>query len=211
MNKTESKDFLDTLARILSVIFHPLLMPVYGMSIIFSAPTLFVYLPFEIKKLLFLIVLINNVLLPISLMPFFIRGHIISSWTIDIRQERVIPLIIITILYSVTTYIIFSFPIPAFLKSFILGTAILSFVITIISLWWKISVHSVGAGALIATVILLAFKMYAPLLMFLIPVIIIDGLLLSSRLRLNHHNPAQVWLGFLTGFLGLSVIMILFY
>jgi hypothetical protein len=206
----ETKDFLDKPAKIISVIFHPLFMPVYGMVIIFSASTLFGYLPFAVKKSLFLIVLINNVLLPMSLMPFFIHRNIISSWTIDNRRERTIPLVITTILYSATSFIIFRFPIPVFLKSFIFTASFLTLLVTVINFWWKISLHSVGAGALIALVLILSFKMYTPLVWYLISVIITGGLVLSSRLRLNFHNPQQVWFGLLTGFLGIILFMMFF-
>jgi hypothetical protein len=209
MSTDEKKNFQDSLAKILSVIFHPLFMPVYGLAIILSAPTLLGYLPFDIKKILFLIVIVNNVLIPVSLLPFFIHRKIISSWTISDRKERIIPLVIATILYATTSFIIFRFPIPFFLKSFIFALFFLSLVVTVINLWWKISLHSVGAGALVAIVIILSFKMYTPLVCYLISVIITGGFVLSSRLRLNFHNPQQVWLGFLTGFLGLAVFMML--
>jgi hypothetical protein len=210
MNTYERKDFLDILAKIVSVIFHPLFMPVYGMAIIYSAPTLLGYIPFSVKKLLFLIVLINNVLFPMLLMSFFIHRKIISSWTIFDRRERIIPLVMITILYSATSFIIFRFPIPVFLKSFIFAAFFLSLLATSINFLWKISLHSVGAGALIAMVFILSLKMYTPLVWYLISIVIAGGLVLSSRLRLNFHNPQQVWFGFLTGFLGLIIFMMMF-
>jgi len=210
MNTGETRDFLDRPAKIISVIFHPLFVPVYGMVIIFSAPTLFGYLPFQVKKLLFLIVLINNVFLPLSLLPYFRYRNVISSWTIDNRRERIIPLSITTILYSTTAFIIMRFPIPVSLKSFIFAASFLSLIVTVINFWWKISLHSVGAGALMAIVLILSFKMYTPLVWYLISAIIVGGLVLSSRLRLNFHNPQQVWFGFLTGFLGLTLFMMFF-
>ena len=210
MTTDQPKEFLDTLAKIIAVIFYPLLMPVYGMAIIFSAPTLFGYLPITVKKLLFLIMLVNNVLLPLSLLPFFFHRNIISSWSIIERKERNIPLIITTILYCATSYIIFRFPIPVFLKSFIFATAFLSLIVTVINFWWKISLHSVGAGALIALVLILSLKMFTPLMWYLISAIIAGGLVLSSRLKLNFHNPQQVWIGIFTGFLGLTLFMMFF-
>lgn len=209
MTTDKPTDLLGEPAKIISIIFHPLLMPVYGMAIIFSAPTLFGYLPFNIKKLLFLIILVNNVLLPLSLMPFFIQRKIISSWALSDRKERNIPLIITTLLYVTTSYIIFRFPIPLFLKSFIFATAFLSILVTLINFWWKISLHSVGAGALIGLVFLLSIKMLTPLEWYLISAVLIAGLVLSSRLRLNHHSPMQVWIGLLTGFSGLILFMML--
>jgi hypothetical protein len=210
MNNSGSIHIFDIPARVISVIFHPLLMPVYGMAIIFSAPTLYGYIPFAVKKVLLLIVLVNNVLLPLSILPFFLYWNIISTWTISDRRERIIPLILTTILYSLSTFIIFRLPVPAFLKSYILAASSLSLLVTIINFWWKISLHSVGAGALIAIVLILSFKMYTPLLWYLIPAIIAGGLLLTSRLQLNLHNPLQVSFGLLIGLFGLSFIMMLF-
>lgn len=204
----ETEELTGKLAKIISIVFHPLLMPIYGLLIIFSAPTLYGYLPFEVKKLFFLIVFINNVLLPISFIPFLKYRNIISSWTIFKREERNIPLILTTILYCSTSYMIFRFPVPVFLKSFIFSAAFLSLVITLINLKWKISIHSAGAGALVAVVFLLTFKMYAPLMWYLISVIFASGLILTSRLRLDFHDTRQVWYGFLTGLLGVLTFML---
>jgi hypothetical protein len=209
MDTDEIKYFPATLAKIISIIFHPLLMPVYGLAIVFSAPTLFGYLPFELKRLLFFIILINNVLLPSMLLPVFRYRNIISSWTIEERKERIIPLLITTLLYASSSYIIFRFPIPFFLKTFILSIFLLSSVITIISLWWKVSVHAVGAGAIVALVFILSSRMYTSLVLYTVFAILAAGLVLSSRLRLNSHNPWQVWIGFFTGLLGLAASMLI--
>lgn len=208
MTPEGQKDPLATAAKIVSVIFHPLLMPLYGMTIIFSAPTLFGYLPFEIKKLLFLIILVNNVLLPLSLMPFYYHRHIITSWNISERKERNVPLLISTILYATTSYIIFKFPIPVFLKTYIFSTTLLSVLVTVVNLRWKISLHSVGAGAIISLVLLLSIKMLTPLEGYLVLAFITGGLILSSRLKLNVHTPAQVWVGLSAGFFGLALFML---
>jgi hypothetical protein len=207
MEDQEIKFFPDNLAKSVSIIFHPLFMPLYGMLIIFSAPTLFGYLPFDVKRLLFLIVLINNVLLPFMLLPFFRHRNIISSWTIEERRERILPLVLTTILYASTSYIIYRFPVPPFLKAFFLSTLILSAVLTVINFWWKVSIHSAGAGALIALVLILSHRMYTPLLPYLIVAVLVAGLVMSSRLKLNSHDYMQVWISLLTGISGMFLLM----
>jgi len=207
MTTNETKDFTNRIAKIITVVFHPLLMPVYGMAIIFSAPTLLGYLPFNLKKILLLILLVNNVLLPLSLLPFFIQRKIISSWSLPEKKDRNIPLIITTILYFSTSYIVFRFPIPVFLKTFIFAAAFLSLIVTVVNFWWKISLHSVGAGAIIGLVLTLSLKMLTPLEWYLISTVIVAGLVLTSRLKLNHHSPSEVWTGLFTGFLGLTFFM----
>jgi hypothetical protein len=209
MNTGHAANIPDKLARIVSIVFHPLFMPLYGLIILLSAPTVLKFLPVEAKRILFLIVVINNVLIPLSLLPFLKYRNIISSFNIDDRKERMIPLLTTSILYCTTSFIVFRYQIPFFLKSFIFGTSVVAIIVSMINFWWKISIHAVGAGALTATVFALSFKMNTPLTWNLLMVILASGLILSSRLRLNSHNPPQVWIGFLTGFTGISLFILL--
>lgn len=210
MTDDRTKYLPDTLSKIISIIFHPLLMSVYGILIIFSAPTPIGYLPVTVKRILFLIILVNNVILPLSLMPYFRYRNIITSWDIEDRKERIIPLLATSFFYSVTAYITIKFHIPPFIKAFILSAAFLAICVTIISFWWKISIHSAGAGALTSLVIILSVKMVTPLTWFLLPVILASGLVLTSRLWLNSHNPKEVWFGLLLGFLGSALFLLFF-
>jgi len=200
----------DTLAKIITVIFHPLLMPLYGLLIIFSAPTLLGFIPFVQKKVIILILLTNNILLPLSLLPYMKWRKIISTWSLSDRNERIIPMALTSLFYFVTLYIVLKYSIPVFIKAVILSTALLSFAVTLINFWWKISIHSAGAGALTALIFVLSFKMHTPLTIFLIPAIIVSGLVLSSRLWLNSHSPGEVWLGYLLGIAGMTSLLLVF-
>ena len=200
---------LDNAARIISRVFHPLFMPFYGLLIIFTAPTLFGYLPVNVKRILLFIVLVNNILIPLSLFPYYKYRNIITTWTLENRRERFIPLLITSILYSVTSIIVYRFQIPMFLKSFLFASSFMIIAITVINFFWKISIHAVSAGSLMALVLILAFRMSSPLYWYLVTVIISGGLVLASRLRLNMSNPLQVWIGFLTGFSALTLFMML--
>lgn len=208
MNTGQASNIPDKLAKIVSIIFHPLFMPMYGLAILLSAPTFLKYLPVEAKRVLFVVVLIDNVFLPLALLPFLRYRNLISSFNIDERKERIIPLLITSILYCTTSFIVFRYQIPFFLKSFIFATSVVAIVVSMINFWWKISIHAVGAGALTATVFALSLKMHTPLTFYMLAVILASGLILSSRLRLNVHNPSQVWVGFLTGFLGISLFIL---
>jgi hypothetical protein len=205
-----NKTIAVSLAKIITIVFHPLLMPVYCLAIILTTPELLPgYFPAYVKKILFLLVLMNNVVLPVILLPLFRNINLIHSYTIDERDERIAPLIAVSILYSVTTYIVFRFHLPALLKSFIFASTILVIAVTIINLWWKISIHAVSAGALVAVVFVLSLEMNSTLIWYLISSILIGGFVLSSRLKLNSHNPMQVWTGFITGLFGLVLLILL--
>lgn len=210
MNKERNQEIQDALAKIVSVLFHPLFMPLYGLIVIFTAPTLFWYLPFEIKRTLLLIILINNILIPVSLLPFFRYRNIISSFMMEDKKERIIPLLIISVLYSVTSYVMFRLQIPLFIKTYFYAISFVAVILLLLTLWQKVSIHAAAAGAMISTILVLSLKMSASLTWFLIPAILITGGIISSRLKLHSHNAFQVYLGFLSGFAGMSLFMLLF-
>ncbi len=151
----------------------------------------------------------NNVMVPLAMLPFFRIRNIISSYTIEDRKERIIPLVTASILYIITALIFFRFPVPDFFKSFIFAVAILAVMVTFINFRWKISIHGAGAGALAALVVVLGLRTGTPLTWYLVTVILAGGLILSSRLRLNSHDPSQVWIGFVVGIAGTGLPILL--
>ena len=206
MEQTKTADSLNKVAKIISVIFHPVFVPLFGLILIFSAPTVYSYLPLPAKGMLFIIVLINNIVFPLILLVFFKAINHNLSWKMETRRERMFPLVFVTILYAITSYIIIRYPVSAFIKIYFTGIFFIVFLITIINNWWKISIHAAGAGVLTALVLILSFRMYNVTILPLIMVIIIAGLILSSRLRLNSNTHAQTWFGFLLGFIVLCML-----
>ena len=202
--------FNDNISKIISMVFHPLFIPLYGLLIIFTAPTLFWYLPLKVKEILLLLLVVNNVIIPFLIMLLLRYNKLISEWAIKNGKERVLPLLSVLLLYSISSFILFRFPIPVFVKYFIFSISFLVLIVTIINFWWKISLYSAGAGILAGIVIVLSFKMAVPLTWFLIPVILAGGLVLASRLKLNLHSSSEVYFGFLTGFFGMVLFMFLF-
>jgi hypothetical protein len=197
-------------ARTISVIFYPLFMPLYGLVVIFAAPTLFWYIPIRAKEILFFIFLVNNLFIPVALMPFFRYRNLISSWFIENRSERTIPLMTVALLYAVTSFILSRLEIPMFFKAYGYSLTMLTLVLLTINRWWKISLHSAGAGALISVVLVLSLRMSASLPFYLAGSVLIAGSVLSSRLKLNTHSPAEVYAGFLAGLIIPAGMMLLF-
>jgi hypothetical protein len=210
MQDEEKNGIADKLAKVVYVVFYPLLIPVYGMLLLFSAPTLLGYLPGSIKKIVLIILITNNLFVPLAFMPFLrFRGYI-SSFRMDDRQERIIPLLLSALLYSVTAYIFIKFQIPFFIKSYIFSVFFLVIAATVINFWYKISIHAIAAGGLTALVFILSLRMHVPLTEYIIMTVIFSGLVLSAGLQLRRHSPAEVWTGFLTGVAGMIFILLIF-
>jgi membrane-associated phospholipid phosphatase len=72
--------------------------------------------------------------------------------------------------------------------------------VTLISVFWKISAHSVGISGIAGFLFGFYYK-YADQQLFypILAIILIAGLLMSARLALNAHNPMQIFVGALLG------------
>ncbi len=210
MEESSKGGVVRVVANILSVVAHPVFLPVYGLLIIFNAPTFMVHLPLGLKRIIFMLATINMTVVPLAFMPLFKYRNVISSYQMETRKERIIPLAMGTMMYIITTVIFFSYEIPQLIKLFMLASSVLSLLILIITFRWKISIHSAGIGALLASVVVLSFRMMTDLMPLLIGILLISGILLSARLYLKAHKPVQVYSGFLLGFFSVFIVMMIF-
>jgi membrane-associated phospholipid phosphatase len=72
----------------------------------------------------------------------------------------------------------------------------------------KISMHSMGMGALVSTMLVLPKFSIHDLTTPFLSVLIIAGLIGSSRLYLQAHTLRQVYMGYVVGFLVQSLVFI---
>jgi hypothetical protein len=197
-------------ARLVSVLFHPIFMPVYGLLVIFMAPTVFYFLPFDVKRLTVTVFVTTDILIPLALTPLLVNRGLISSWTMDSGADRVVALLFMTVLYSVTSYLIHSWHIPQFLKAYSYSLTIISLAMLVTGMWWKISLYAAGAGILTAAILTLSLRMATPLVIYITVSLLISGFVLSARLRLNRHNQSEVYAGYIAGLGGMMLLMALF-
>lgn len=210
MGKETTKRIGDIIAKTLTIVFNPFLMPIYGLLIIINSPTIFSFLSKDIKRLLLLIVVINNSLLPFTFLSYMKVRNFISDWLIFNRGERMVPMFSSAIFYGLTVYVTYKFNIPAFIKLYFVAALMMALVMGAVSFWIKASVHAAGMGSIVALIIVMMIKTHAPLLGYLIPSIILAGLVMSARLWLNAHSAKEVWIGLLLGLLCTGLVLYLF-
>ncbi|MDT8400844.1 MAG: phosphatase PAP2 family protein [Bacteroidales bacterium] len=213
INLSDNKS-LKLASQVLSVIFFPGFLPIYGLLLIFNAPTLFSYELAarygSLKGIILLLAFVNMTVVPVAFMPLLKYRNIISSYSMNTRTDRVIPMAIGALMYIVTAVIFYSFRIPDLIKSFILASTVLAILILLITLKWKISIHSAGLGSLLAAIMALSVRMYTSLTGLWLVIILCSGLVMAARLYLNSHKPSQVYAGFALGFIVMWLIMVVF-
>lgn len=167
---------------------------------------------------LMLIVFFSTFFIPGFAMLLLKKLGFIQSLAMDDRHDRIIPYILTAVFYLSTYYTLSQTPdIPDAFKTFMLGGIIALFMAFFINNFSKISIHAVGMGGLLAmTVILIYFfrqksfpletfvfgsirvQMYSILMI----VLLLAGLVGSSRLLLSSHEPKDLWGGYLVGIAG---------
>jgi len=193
------------IANIISVIFHPLIMPTLGIFLLFNSNPFFSLISFEQQKIIYYIVIGCTFVLPIVIIPFFIFQSLIKSIRLEEKEERRIPLFITLTFYYFAYYILKKISAPEIIVSYILSCFIAVAVTLLISIKFKISAHLIGIGGVTGFIIAISFTLMINSQLILMLLILISGLIGYARLRLNAHNPAQVYAGY---FLGMAIVLI---
>ncbi len=195
----EEKSRLTKVAEVLSVIFHPLFMPLYGLLIIYSSPTLLSFIPAELKRLIFLLVLADNVLLPLALASIlWVRGAITTFNARD-RNERVLLLTFALLMYTITAYLLLRMHVPNLIRAYFISIAVVTLITLLITTFYKLSLHAAGIGGLLVLIIFMVVYYDISTVWQLTTVVIVGGAVMSSRIWLDDHSPSEVWSGLFAG------------
>ncbi len=196
------------LAGIISMLFHPLLLPTFMLFLFLYIPgfTVFTYST-DIKLYLTVFVFIMTFGIPASLVFMLKRFKVIDSLQMNFRQERMIPLAMMAGVYFITYYSLSKIGSLAMFNLFLLGVAITSLTALAVNLYTKISLHMIGMGGVAGTVLglLLVYPVNIRGLFYL--VVLLAGLVGYARLTVTNHTLRQVYNGFMLGF----VLMLAFF
>lgn len=194
-------------AKAISYILNPLLMPTLGIVLILYSGTYLSYVSQEGKNLILSIVFTGTFVVPLCFIPLYLYLKIIKNVGMEERSQRIIPYVITLVAFLCTFYLIRRIPIP-FINSYLLSICVTLFFNILILIKWKISTHLIATGGIVGLIIGLIFRMNADIVVYLILGILISGVLGYSRLILKVHSPKEIYLGFFLGFVVVSLIML---
>ena len=185
-------------ARALSLLFTPFYLPVIGLSVLFTFSYLSL-LPWLYKIEVVALVYFFTVLMPTFMIYIYRKCQRWSLIELGRRERRAVPYLISIVCYFSCIYLMQRLYIPRFMGSIVVAALIVQIVCAIINNWWKISTHTAAIGGVGGA--LLAFAEifgYNPI-GWLCVIILVAGLLGSSRMILRQHSLQQVLAGFGVG------------
>jgi membrane-associated phospholipid phosphatase len=194
-------------ARVTSIVFHPLLIPTLGFFLFFNSGFYFSILPWSVKRFILLVVFMSTCALPaLSILLLSLSQKF--DLNMDKNHERILPLMLSSLFYYLGYLIIQRLPVFPIYNLFLIASILVQVALIIVSLKWKISAHSAAIGGLVGAFFGLSFRLQENPILILIALILISGMVGTSRLILGKHTSSQVYAGFLLSFLIMNLVII---
>ncbi|MDX2429692.1 MAG: hypothetical protein QNK35_02090 [Bacteroides sp.] len=201
---------MKTAARLITILFHPLIMPTIGLLIILNSGTYLSLLDPAAKRAVLFVMALGTLLFPLMMIPVLYYRNLISSLQNASREERFLPYLIILILYVITFVYFLRLPLSKVIHAYVLSVSILLFLMMVVTLWFRICGHTAALGGIVGLIIALILLYETPLELFLAAAILIAGLVATSRLKLEVQRPVEVYTGFLLGFAVVLTTMLVY-
>lgn len=188
------------IARFLSFVFSPLLVPTYGTALALWFSNL-VFIAPEGKMKLLAVVFTMTAIVPALLIFLLYKMAFVSDFGLNKREERPLPYCITCLCYLVTAYYFYACHLPSWVILFMAGGAIAVVISLVVNMWWKISAHLAGMGGAIGMLLrLFADNVAMPgAFAALIITVLMTGAVASSRVALGRHTFGQVVAGAING------------
>jgi hypothetical protein len=208
------------MASAVSYLTHPLFMSGYFVLFIFMMNPTFLDFGNVSSTIVLISFLASTILFPLIAIMMMKGLNLIDSIHMVEKKERVGPLLI-TSLFYVWSFLNFKKygAVPEYFTFFTLGATIALFASFFITLFDKISLHTVAFSALITGLVIIKweYKFYEFILpffsrnllintdIFIAVLIFLLGVIGSSRLYLNAHNTKQIYMGCCVGILAMII------
>lgn len=196
----------EKLARIISIIFHPVLIPTIGIFLLMHSGFYFDLLLWEAKRFILLVVFFTTCILPLlsvavlSLNPRF-------NINMPGSRDRLIPLLSASVFYYLGFILLRKVQAVPEFKLFMLASVLVIILLLVVSLKWKISNHMAAIGSLTGTLFALSFRSGVNPVYSVLIVVLLSGLIGTARLILGKHDLKQLIAGYGLGFIVLYLVL----
>ncbi len=198
-----------TFARVLSVLFHPLLVPTYFLLILFRLPFYTLpNIPVNVRILTLLFVFVLTFVLPALVTTGMWFLKLIENMEMRRQQERIFPMIAIALFFYITFFSLNKLAVFQPAATFMLGSTVLVLLGLVFNYFYKISQHMIAWGGFTGALIALGLSLHMPLYFWSFGVILVSGITGYARMKTASHTPFEIYSGYLLGFLVMSTLFL---
>ena len=187
------------LAKIISIVFHPIFIPLYGIISLLNLKYFF-FLPLFSKAYVVLLVAMFTCVIPALFLFLLYKANYIDSISVEKREQRYILYIVSIISYLLCIYLFWKIRMPYWVILMSLCISAIMLAMFIINFFWKISIHAAAIGSFTGGLFFVAYLLHINPIAFFLAALLISSLVMVARLQLEVHTTAQVVFGYLLGF-----------
>lgn len=194
--------------KFISTILHPIVLPTLGVFIYF----VFVSQSFEKRLQLIVLGLVFTLtyLVPLLMLLLLKKFRFIKDFQVSTIKERRFPIIFMMLLLYFLGNSIVQIPTIRNLGILFFGTSLsLTCIYVLFSLKLKSSLHLVSMGNMIGFFLIMTNINSLSMLPIIILLILLSGILASSRMYLKAHTPIELLIGFSLGIICQFIVFIL--
>ena len=181
------------------MLFTPFYLPLVGLVALFFLSYLRQF-PLSYKFFVLAVVYFFTILMPTVLIHLYRRYQGWSLIELGHKERRMVPYLISILCYFSCIYLMERLHIPHFMGSIVTAALLVQIVCALINVWWKISTHMAAIGGVAGALFIFSEVFgFNPIWWFCL-VVVVAGILGTSRMILRQHSLAQVVAGFFVGF-----------
>lgn len=191
-------------AHFFSFIFHPVFIPAYVIAfLLYFHPSYFSGFGRELKVSLLFTTILNTVFFPLFAILLMKGLGFIKSVFLETQRDRIGPYLASMIFYFWAARVFFKFnpELDPVLPSFMTGIFLTTVVGLLSNIYFKISMHAMGAGGLLGIFLLIMRSNTMLMTWPLCLALLVTGIVCTSRLIVSDHTPKEIYIGLLAGLL----------
>jgi hypothetical protein len=190
----------EKIAKIVSIVFHPVLLPTLGFILLFTSGFYSSMLTTDAIRFILLVIFFSTATLPmLSVAVLALNSKF--DFLMPNSRDRVVPMLFTSVFYYIGFMLLGRIHFLPVFKLFMIASVLLIVVLLLISFKWKISIHMAAIGAITATFFALSFRGGVNPMSSIVIVVIVSGLVGTARMVLDKNNLLQVATGYFLGFI----------
>jgi len=192
---------LRVLAGFISVLFHPVFVPLYVMYfLVYIHPYHFTGFEGRGQMLVMIQAMAMYLFFPMVTVLLLKGLRFIDSIQLRQQKDRIIPLVACGVWYFWIWYVWKNLPdYPAVAVQFALAIWISSFTALMANVKMKISLHAISMGIALTFIILLGLREDLSYGLYIAITIFLTGLVCTARLLVSDHTQAEIYSGLALG------------
>lgn len=189
--------FLRRVAQLLSFVFHPVFVPTYAAILYMS---LFRgYFSLSGRVSIVSVVFMLTAMIPAVTLLVAINCGRVDNFMVSNRLQRPLIYCVAIIATTACTFFVWLSGLGVYATLTMIGCTVALIISVIVNVWWKISAHSMAAGAACGAIFSFGLGFAINNILLQCAALLIAGLVCAARIYLREHTLMQTLAGFVVG------------